>query len=135
MSVKDSNVAITAKTPRKSMEVGITTAVSLAGVVVFKCTPGYRFRLVGASDFARTVTAAITYVVKIGGRIAVASVAPVAATETVRSLSATLANLRGSATEAITVELTTDGSGAATNLTLLLQIRPLGLAGDQGSIN
>lgn len=134
MAIEDSNVNPTARSARKSLAVSITTAVSLAGVVVYSFKPGYRFRLTGASDFARTVTAAITFVIKVGGRIAVASVAPVAATETIRTLSTTLANLRGSATEAITIELTTDGSGAATNLAFNLEIRPLGMAGDQGAV-
>jgi hypothetical protein len=134
MAIEDQNVNPTARSARKSLPVSITTAISLAGVVVYKFTPGYRFRLTGCSDFARTVAAVISYVVKVGGRIAVASVTPVAAAETVRSLSTTLANLRGSATEAITIELTTDGSGAATNLAVNLEIRPLGMSGDQGAV-
>jgi hypothetical protein len=89
---------------------------------------------VAVSDFARTVTATISYVIKIGSRVALSATTPVAATETARTLSTTLANLRGTSSEAITIELTTNASGAAVNLAVLLQIRPLGLAGDQGAV-
>jgi hypothetical protein len=134
MSVRDSNMDSAGRSARKQLVVPIVTAISLSGVVVWKFTPGYAFRLTACRDFARGVTATISYVVKIGTRTAVASVTPVAATDTLRTLSTTLANLRGTSTEAITIELTTDGSGAATNLAVHLEIRPLGLAGDQGTV-
>lgn len=132
--IDDSNVDSKSRAARKQIAVGITTAISLAGVQVWKWTPGYRFRLTAVSDFLRTITATLSYVVKVGGRVAVAGSTPVANTETARTLSTTLANLRGSATEAITIELTTDGTGAATNFTVNLEVRPLGMAGDQGAV-
>jgi hypothetical protein len=134
MSVRDSNMAAAGRTARKQLVVPIVTATGLSGVVVWKFTPGYAFRITGLRDFARGVTATISYAVKIGTRVVATGLTPVAATDTARTLSTTLANLRGTATEAITIELTTDGSGAATNLAVHIEIRPLGLAGDQGAV-
>lgn len=134
MAVRDINIDSTAKTARKILVVPIVTAISQAGVVFWKYTPGYAFRITSVRNFARTVTATISFVVKVGTRTAVAAATPVAATDTVNTLSTTLANLRGTASEAITIELTTDGSGAATNLSVEIEIRPLGLARDQGAV-
>jgi hypothetical protein len=132
MGVRDINIERTAQTPRKILIVPIVTAISQTGVVFWKFTPGYAFRITKIRSFARTVTGTITSVVKVSTRTAMAAAAPVAATDTNHTLSTTAANLRGSATDAITLELTTDGSGAATNLAYHIEIRPLGLAKDQG---
>jgi hypothetical protein len=53
-----------------------------------------------------------------------------AATEVDNTLSTTLANIQGSSTEAITIELTTDGTGALTNGVLTLSSRPRPMNGE-----
>src|SRR4051812_49342950 len=89
------------------LAVDITTAINLTSAVVYSFTPGFRFRFARIRSFCRTKAGAVSAVVKIGSRT-VASITFTAATEVAAALSATLANVIGSATEVITIELTTD---------------------------
>jgi hypothetical protein len=59
---------------------------------------------------------------------------PVAATPTAAVLATTLAARRGSASEAIQLKYTSDGTGAATNLVVSVWIRPLPLDGEVYSV-
>lgn len=117
------------RTVEKTLTKEIVTAVSLTSAVVFSFTPGYKFVIERIRTFCRTKTGTVTAVVKVGTRTA-ASITFTAATEVAQTLSSTLANIRGSNTEAITIELTTDGTGALTNGNVTITFRPRPLAGE-----
>ncbi len=134
MSVRDQHIAKAANSALKHLSVGITTAISLTSAVVFSFAPGYKFQIQRIRSFCRTKAGTVTAVVKVGTRTA-ASITFTAATEVAQTLSSTLANLQGSASEAITIELTTDGSGALTNGALVISIRPQGMHGDPSPIH
>lgn len=127
--VRDQSFDPTCFTVQKHLPVSIPTAVSLAGVQVWGFTPGYRFIVQSVRSFARTVTATISFNVRIGTQTCMASATnvPVADTDTNHALSATGTDLRGLDTERLNITLTTDGTGAATNLTVTITLRVLGM--------
>lgn len=103
----------------------IVTAVSQAGVLFGQITPGYRYQVTAVKVFAVTVTATISVDVQINGTtVLTGNVTPVAGAETAGTLSATLSARRGTSTNPLQVKLTTNGSGAATNLSVMVYIRP-----------
>lgn len=130
MGVKDRNVIPTSYLAKKISEVAMNPAINLTSAVVFSFTPGQKFQLVRVRSFCRTKVGAVAFTVKVGGRVAVTTVTMTAATEVAQALSATLANLQGSATEAITIECTTDGTGALTDGRVYLEWRARPLDGE-----
>lgn len=124
MRIQDQHLHPGAAFAHQRLVASINTAISLTAAVVFSFLPGYRFQVTRIRSFCRVKADVVTAVVKVGTRTA-ASVTFTSATEVAQTLSATLANLRGTAAEAITVELTTDGAGALTNGTLVIEVRPL----------
>jgi hypothetical protein len=75
--------------------------------------------------YATAVTAVITANVKIGTVTALASaVTPVAGTATAATLATSKAARRGSTTDAINVEYTSNGAGAMTRGNVRVWIRP-----------
>lgn len=133
MSVHDKHVAKAAKTALKHLNAAVVTAISLTDAVIYSFTPGYRFQIERIRSFCRTKAGTVTAVVKVGTRTA-ASITFTAATEVAQALSSTLADLQGSASEAITIELTTDGSGALTNGAIVISIRPRDMHGDPSPV-
>lgn len=110
---------------RHALTFPLVTAVSQTALLSGAHTPGGRFQITKITVFAATVTAAITVDVQIGGvSVLSAVITPVAATEVAGALVTTLATLRGKATDQIQVKYTTNGSGAATGLSVIVQIRP-----------
>lgn len=133
MSVTDLKMAKAANSARHHITFPITTSVSQAGVVVGSWTPGHKFEVTKVSVFAVGVTANVSVDVQIAGAsVLTGSIVPVAATETAGTLKTTESALRGSATQALTVKLTTDGTGAATNFVVRVQVRPYPLNGEVG---
>lgn len=130
-NIRDAEIHKAAAIARKVLPIAIPTAVDLTDAVVYSFAPGFKFQIVAARSFNRTKAGAVAGVIKIGSRTA-ATVTFTSATEVALTLSSTLANIRGSSTEVITVVLTTDGTGALTNGVLNLTIRPYPLAGDIG---
>jgi hypothetical protein len=133
MKIRDQNVHPSAQVGRKEMTIALVVAINQAGVVAFKWTPGYRFEVVRVTTYCLTKVGAVAGNLKIATRVA-APLVLTAATEVVGVLSATKANVRGSPTEAITLEYTTDGTGALTNGMVLVTIRPRPQAGDLGPV-
>lgn len=130
--LRDQNINRAANVAKHPLAVAIVTDISLTGAVVYSFVPGYKFQIAAAvRSFCRTKAGTVTAAVKVGTRTA-ATIVFTAATEVSNTLSTTLANLRGSSTEAITVELTTDGSGVLTNAFLTIAVRPFPLEGDIG---
>lgn len=124
MAVTNKKVDRNATFAVKHLNFEIATAVSLASAVIKTFRPGTGFMVVGAESFCRTKTGAVSFVIKVGGRVAVASGVFTAATRVEQTVSSTLANVKGSATEDITIELTTDGTGALTNGHIAIDVRP-----------
>lgn len=127
--VRDRNLSPTAAVSKKNLVVGVITAISLTGAVIFSFLPAYKFQVTRIRSFCRTKAGTVTATVKVGTRTA-ATIVFTAATEVAQTLSTTLADLRGSTTEAITVELTSDGSGVLTNAHLAIEIRPYPMNGE-----
>lgn len=133
MAVQDINIKKDANIARECIVFPfiIASAISQADVKVRGVVPGYAFEITKVEVFAKTVTATLSVQVKIGTTSALsAAVTPVADTPTAATLSTTLANKRGSSTEAINVHYTTDGTGAFTGMTVHVWIRPLPLNGE-----
>jgi hypothetical protein len=136
MAVKDINVDKNAKHAREciNFELGVT-ATGQAAKQTDSHVPGFAFEIVRVEVYALTVTAAISVDVQIAGATALnAAVVPVANTPTAAVLAAALAARRGSASEAIQLKYTSDGTGAATNLRARVWIRPLPLDGEVYSV-
>jgi len=136
MAVKDINVAKNANHAKELVRLVLgVTATGQAAKLVDAVTPGFAFEVVKVEVMAVTVTATLSVDVQIGGATALnAAVTPVAATPTPGVLAATLAARRGSATEAIQLKYTSDGTGAATNLVVSVWVRPLPLDGEVYSV-
>jgi len=130
-NIRDQEVHKAAAIARKPLVIPIDTAIDLTAAVVYSFVPGFKFQVVASRSFCRTKAGTVTANIKIGARTA-AAVVFTAATEVAQTLSTTLANIRGSSTDVLTVELTTDGSGVLTNSVLTITIRPYPLAGDIG---
>jgi hypothetical protein len=107
----------------------LVTAISQTGVVAWSLTPGFAFQITRIRTYCLLKAGVCTGNVKIGTRTA-APLVFTSATELAAVLSTTLANLRGSATEAITVEYTTDGSGVLTNGGVFISYRPYPMRGE-----
>lgn len=124
MRIQDKHIHPSAAFAQQRLVAPLVTVVSLTSAVVFSYLPGYRYQITRIRSFCRTKAGVVTAVVKVGTRTA-ASITFTAATEVAQTLSATLADLRGTATEAITIELTTDGTGALNNGHIVIEARPL----------
>lgn len=106
------------------------TSVSQTATEADEVTPGYAFEIVAAEAYATGVTATASVDVQISGTSALsAAITPVAAAPTAGALSATLANVRGSATDTIQAKYTTNASGVVTNGRIRVWIIPQGLNG------
>lgn len=129
MSITDSKISRGGKTSWKCVTLLLgTTATSQTGKKTDGCIPGFPFQVMRVEVNALTVTAAITVDVQITTlSVLTGAITPVAATPTAGTLSTTLANLRGAATEAINLLYTSDSAGAATNGVVRVWIRPVPL--------
>ncbi len=128
---RDQNVHRQAQFAKKVLPIALVTAISQTGVVAFKFTPGYKFQIRSIKTYNLLKAGTVTGNVKISTRTA-AAITFTSATENTASLSATKANLRGSATDAITIEYTTDGSGVLTNGYVIITYSFWPLNGEQG---
>lgn len=137
MAVKDINVSRTSANFAKELirlQIG-ATATGQTGKQPDGVIPGFAFEIVKVEVNALTVTATISVDVLIGSTSCLTgAVTPVAATPTAGTLSSTLANKRGTATEAINVQYTSNGSGAMTNGIVSVWIRPIPANGEVYSI-
>lgn len=127
MAVKDINVQKNANFSKKPLRFALgTSATSQTALLKDSLIPGFAFEIVKVEIFALTVAAVLTIDVQIGAVSALtAPVAPVANTPTAAPVSATLANRRGTALEAINLKYTSDGAGASTGCQVTVWIRPL----------
>lgn len=132
MSVKDANVDKDAAIGKKFLVIPVTTAVSLTDAVIFSLLVGFKYQITRVRSFCRTKAGTVTFKVKSATRESVAAGTFTPATEVAQTISTTKANIRGSASEVLTVELTTDGSGALTNGIIVVELRPRPMSKDIG---
>jgi hypothetical protein len=131
MAVKDSKIAADAKVAIERLVIPIITAVSITDLIAFAFVPGHPFEIVGAQCYARTEAGTVTADVKIQTVSALNAVMAFATGSRVDAVLATaLASRRGSATDAINVHFTTDGTGALTNGFVVVSYRPVPLQGE-----
>jgi hypothetical protein len=132
MAVRDITMDKNSKTPLKCITLQLgTTATGQTGKKTDGTVPGFAFQVVKVEVNALTVTATISMDVQIETTsVLTGAVTPVAATPTAGTLSSTLASIRGSATDAINLLYTSNGSGAATNGVARVWIRPLPMNGE-----
>jgi|SRR5215471_16117945 len=128
--ITDRDISPASSVIGEKVDVACAPGTGLAGVVTYSYTPGFSFQLTRVRSFTRTKTGAVSFVVKVGTRTAVAAGTFTAATEVAQVLSTTIANLRGSNTEAITITTTTDGTGALADGHIVLEFRPWPVAGE-----
>jgi hypothetical protein len=133
MAVTTRKVRNTDALGHKILVVPLITAISQADVLAYKFIPGHAFEIVGVEGWARTEAGVVTADVKIEAVTSLAAVIAFAtATRVVATLAATLAARRGSASNAINVHFTTDGTGALTNGFVTVRYRPMPMSGDAG---
>lgn len=133
MKIRDQEVHPTAAFGRHRMAIALITAVSQAGVVAFSHTPGHKFQITKVSTYCLNVAATVSANLLVGVRTA-AALTWTAATESAATLSTTVANVRGSESEAITLQYTTNGSGVLTNGFVIVEYRFRPMAGDLGPV-
>lgn len=118
---------------KRELVIPLITALSQTGVKAFSFVVGHQFQIVAIRSYCLLKAGTVTANLKVGGRTACA-VTFTSATENLGTLSATDANIVGSATEAVTLEYTTDGSGVLTNGFVVVQLRARPMNGDQGPV-
>jgi hypothetical protein len=131
MAVTDRKIARDAKSAIERLVVPIITAISQADVLAFSFVPGHSFEIVQAQCYCRTEAGVVTSDVKIQTVSALNAVlAYNTATRVDGVLAAAQAARRGSATDAINVHFTSDGSGVLTNGFVVVSYRAVPLNGD-----
>jgi len=130
MGVKDRNVLPTATIATDKLVIPIITAISQAGVVCFSYQPPSDYQIVRVRSYCLLKAGTVTYAVLVGARTVLTGGVFTTATAVAGTLSATLANIRGTSAEALTVTYTTDGSGVLTNGFLVIDVRPQHMDGE-----
>lgn len=132
MAITDLKMAKGANTGKECVRLTLgTTAVSQTNKKVDGVVIPFAFYVERVEVNALTVTATITVDVQIGSTSVLASaITPVAATPTVGSMSATIANRKGASGAVLSALYTSNGTGAATNATVTVWIRPRPLNGE-----
>lgn len=121
----DARISKAAAVARQRLAVALVTAISQTGVVAFSFTPGYAFEVVRVRSYCLLKAGTVTGKVKVSTREAVPALAFTTATEVGATLATTAADRKGSASDAITIEYTSDGAGVLTNGFVVVEIRPL----------
>jgi len=131
MAVKDTKIAADAKVAIERLVVPIITALTQSDVLALAFVPGHSFEIVDVQCYTRTEAGVVTADVKIQTvSVLNAALAFATATRVQGVLAAALAARRGSATDAINVHFTTDGSGVLTNGFVVVSYRPVPLNGE-----
>jgi hypothetical protein len=126
VAVSDKKMLNTGKSALKCLTMPIgTSAVSQTDLEVDELRPGFNFEIVKVEVHATSVTATASVNVLIGSTTALASViTPTTANVVQGTLATSKAARRGSATENIVVQYTTNGSGVIVNGKVRVWIRP-----------
>jgi hypothetical protein len=130
--IRDQNIHRSANIAGLILNARVISATGQTDVGILAFTPGHRFQLTRVRSWCSAVAATITYDVLAGARVAVNDAAFTAATEVAGTLSTTPSNTRGSASEAITVRYTSNGTGSVTNGAVTVVYKPWPLNGQLG---
>jgi hypothetical protein len=132
MAVRDAKMLSTDKSAWKCLTMPIgTSAISQTDLEVDEITPGFNFEIVKVEVYATSVTATASVNVLIGSTTALASViTPTTANVVAGTLATSKAARRGSSTESIIVQYTTNGSGVIVNGKARVWIRPFPMSGE-----
>lgn len=135
MAVTDNKIHPDAKLAWKCVSAPIVSATSQADLKEGGFKPGFAFEVERVEVYAKTVTATISVDVKIGTTsVLSAAITPVADTPTAGTVSTTVANRRGAATDTVFVHYTSNGTGAVTKCTVYVWIRPIPANGEIYSV-
>lgn len=132
MAITNVKIAKGATVAQKAVRLQLgTTATSQTAKKTDAVTIPYDFQVVKVEVNALTVTSTISVDAKIGSTsVLTGRVTPVAATPTAGTLSTTPANTKGASGAVLSVDYTSDGTGAATNAVVTVWIRPRPLNGE-----
>lgn len=130
MAVTDKKADNKAKFVRKEIVVPLSLLTAATTEVEYKWTPGYAFEVLEIRSYCKSNTN-VTFQVKVGGRSALSggsAATPVALTDTKHAIHATMANVNGSATEALSVEAISGATPAlpAGSVTVVIRAHPIG---------
>ena len=107
------------------------TATGQTALEVDEVTPGFNFQIVGVQVHATAVTATASVNVLIGSTTCLTgAITPTAGNVVAGTLSTTMASRRGSSTDSIIVQYTTNGSGVITNGKVTVFVRPFPMNGE-----
>lgn len=130
MSIRDRNISKAAGIANECISASFVTATSQTALAVLKVTPGYAFTVTRVSVFATAVTATVSVDVAIGSTSVLTGViTPVAGAETAGTVVSTSAAIGGHADQLV-IKYTTNGTGAMTNPSVTVWIRPHGMEGE-----
>ena len=132
MAVKDNDFLTTAVAPQQcyTMPVG-ATATGQTALEVDEVTPGFNFQIVKVQVHATAVTATASVNVLIGATTCLTgAITPVAGGVVAGTLATAAADRRGSSTDSIIVQYTTNGLGVITNGKVRVWVRPFPLNGE-----
>lgn len=132
MAVRDKDFLSTANAGHQVLTMPIgATATSQTDLEVDEVTPGFNFEIVRVQVHATAVTATASVNVLIGSTTALTgAITPTAGNVVSGTLSTTAASRRGSSTDSIIVQYTTNGSGAITNGKVRVWVRPFPMNGE-----
>lgn len=107
------------------------TATSQTALEVDEVIPGFNFEIVKVEAFATAVTATASVNVLIGSTtVLTGAITPTAGNVVAGTLATSAAARRGSSTESIILQYTTNGSGVITNGRVRVWIRPFPMNGE-----
>jgi len=131
MAVTDAKIHPNNKTALVPVVVGITTATGQTDTKALGLIPGFKFEVARVEVWASAVTATISVNVKVGATsVLTGAVTPVAGSVVPGTLATSRLTRRGSATDQLNIEYTTNGTGAGTNLRVTVWLRPYPLNGE-----
>lgn len=132
MSVKDTKMDSAGYATWKVLTAPIgTTATGQTSLEVDEFRPGHDFEIESAEVYCTATAATASVNVLIGSTsVLSAQMTPSAGARVAGTLSTTIANRRGSATDNIVVQYTTNGTGSITNGKVRITYRPFPLNGE-----
>jgi len=114
----------------EKLSIVLNPAINLAAATVYSYTPGFQFQLTRVRHWCRVLAGAVSYQILVGGRVAVASTNFASGIDGGGTLSSVLANVRGSKTDALQIQITSNGTGQLTDGDIILEFRPYPVAGE-----
>lgn len=132
MAVKDAKMDSAGFAGRSCLVGAIgTSAVSQTALEVDEMIPGFNFEITKVEVYATSVTATASVNVLIGTTtVLTGAVTPTSANVVAGTLATAKADRRGSSTESIIVQYTTNGTGVIVNGKARIWIRPYPMSGE-----